>query len=106
MKLAKRRSVQPAPGTHTPIPLEYNTFERTFTADLLKRKKKEKQAFNGFGSDSKFEYTRPNKKKIIEVRPAPSAYEMVLEWKGKNMPLAGHNWIRSRSVNTSRSVYH
>ena len=63
--MKKRRSVEPAPGTHTPIPLGYNTFDRIMTAELVKRKRKEKSVSNGFGSDSKFEYTRPSKKKII-----------------------------------------
>lgn len=48
------------------------------TADLAKRKKKDKSVFHGFGSDAKFEYTRPSKKKIIEERPAPCNYNMVL----------------------------
>jgi len=49
------------------------------TAQVEKRKKKEKPIiFNGFGSDSKFEYNRPNKKIIVEERPAPSAYNLVL----------------------------
>jgi hypothetical protein len=48
------------------------------TADLIKRKKKDKSTDNGFGSDAKFEYTRPSKKKIVEQRPPPSAYNMVL----------------------------
>lgn len=64
--IQKRRSVEPAPGTHTPIPVEVNTFDRIMTTQTLKRKKKGKEVFNGFGSDAKFEYTRPAKKKIIE----------------------------------------
>lgn len=31
-KLSKRRSVEPAPGTHTPIPSAYVTFDRIMTA--------------------------------------------------------------------------
>ena len=104
-------SVQPAPGTHTPIPLGYSTFDRIMTADRATRARtasseKKTRVFHGFGSDAKFEYTRPNKKKILEKRPAPCDHEMVLEWKGKNMQLRGHNWIRARSVARSRSVYH
>jgi hypothetical protein len=63
-KMAKRRSVEPAPGTHTPIPAGYTTFERIMTAGQVKRKKKDMTS-TGFGTDSKFEYTRPSKKKII-----------------------------------------
>lgn len=100
-KLQKRKSVEPAPGTHTPIPLGYNTFDRIMTAVLMKRKKKDKDVFHGFGSDAKFEYTRPSKKKIIEQRPTPSTYDLRLEWKGKNMDLRGNNWIRSRSYGRS-----
>jgi hypothetical protein len=62
--------------------------------------------FHGFGSDAKFEYTRPSKKKIIEERPAPCAHNLVLEWKGKNMEVKSNNWIRSRSTGFSQSVYH
>lgn len=53
-KMSKRHSVEPAPGTHTPIPLGYNTFDRIMTAELIKRKKKDKSPFHGFGSDAKF----------------------------------------------------
>ena len=38
--MSKRHSVEPSPGTHTPIPLGYTTFDRIMTADLAKRKKK------------------------------------------------------------------
>lgn len=84
-KFTKRRSVQPAPGTHTPIPVDCTTFDRIRTADEVQRKKKDKSVFNGFGSDARFEYTRESKKKIMEERPAPCNYNLVLEWKGKNM---------------------
>jgi len=45
--------------------------------------KKSKELKNGFGSDSRFPYTRPNKKVIIEERPAPCHYETKIDWKGK-----------------------
>lgn len=107
-KMLKRKSVEPAPGTHTPIPADCFTFDRIWTAEEAKRKKKsdKKSVFNGFGSDSRFPYTRANKKKIIEQRPPPSAYNLVLEWKGKNMDIKKDNWIRSRSYGPSKSVYH
>ena len=76
--MQKRKSVEPAPGTHTPVPLGYTTFDRIMTADQIRKKKKDKSPFNGFGSDAKFEYTRPSKKKIIEERPAPCAYSLAL----------------------------
>lgn len=98
--------MEPAPGTHTPIPLGYNTFDRIKSACETSRKRKDKTVFNGFGSDAKFEYTRPSKKKIVEVRPQPTAYNLVLEWKGKGMDLRGNNWIRARSQGRSQSVYH
>lgn len=41
---------------------------------MIKKKKKEKKT--GFGTDSKFAYDRPSKKKILEIRPAPSTYRM------------------------------
>lgn len=104
--MKKRHSVEPAPGTHTPIPCDCITFDRIRTADEARKKKKDKTVFNGFGSDAKFEYTRTSKKKIIEQRPAPSTYNIVLEWKGKNMELKKNNWIRSRSYGPTKSVYH
>ena len=111
-KFKKRLSVQPAPGTHTPIPLGYSTFARIMTADSAMKKRGDTKSegkgrvFHGFGSDAKFEYTRPSKKKIVEKRPAPCDHEIMLEWKGKNMEMRGKNWIRARSVGRSRSVYH
>jgi hypothetical protein len=85
-KMKKRRSVEPAPGTHTPIPGDCTTFDRIrTTAEGRQKKKDSKVVFNGFGSDAKFEYTRPSKKKIVEERPPPCTYNLVLEWKGKNM---------------------
>lgn len=78
-KFTKKKSVEPAPGTHTPIPADCTTFDRIRTADEARRKKKDKKiVFHGFGSDAKFEYTRPSKKKIVEERPPPSAYNLVL----------------------------
>lgn len=76
--MKKRHSFEPAPGTHTPLPLGYNTFDRIMTAEMINRKKKDKSPFHGFGSDAKFEYTRPSKKKIIEQKPAPSCYNLAL----------------------------
>lgn len=66
-KMKKRHSVEPAPGTHTPIPCDCITFDRIRTADESRQRKKDdkKTVFNGFGSDAKFEYTRASKKKII-----------------------------------------
>jgi hypothetical protein len=52
-KLSKRRSVEPAPGTHTPIPAGYTTFERIMTADQTNRKKRD-LSHTGFGTDAKF----------------------------------------------------
>ncbi len=98
--------MQPAPGTHTPIPVDCTTFDRIRTADEAQRKKKDKSVFNGFGSDARFEYTRESKKKIMEERPAPCNYNLVLEWKGKNMEIKKNNWIRSRSYGPTKSVYY
>ena len=39
---------------------------------------------NYFGSDSRFEYTRPQKKKIKEIRPSPASYDLRMLWRGKN----------------------
>lgn len=101
--IKKRRSVV-GPPSYSPIPLEYNTFNRIATSE---KKKKKTELRNGFGSDAKFPYDRVSKKKILEVRPAPCEYKMEIEWKGKDMEPRKNNWIRSRSTgfNSSRSVY-
>jgi hypothetical protein len=54
IKMQKRWSVQPAPGTHTPIPCNVATFDRIRTADELKRKKKDRSVSSGFGLDARF----------------------------------------------------
>jgi hypothetical protein len=100
--MKKHRSV-PGPSNYSPCPLEYNTFNRVAVSAPKRKKSLTK---NGFGSDSRFPYTRENKKKILEVRPPPSAYNMMIEWKGKNMDIKKNNWIRTRSTGFSQSVYH
>ena len=103
--MLKRKSVEPASGTYTPIPADCTTFDRIKTAEETKRKKKSQSTFHGFGSDARFTYTRQNKKRIIEQRPPPCTYNLVLEWKGKNIDIKKDNWIRSRSYGPSRGVY-
>ena len=60
-----------------------NTTLSTFDqiAEELKKPSKKKC----FGSDARFEYTRAQKKKIVEKRPAPSAYNTMTEWRSKEM---------------------
>jgi hypothetical protein len=64
-----RDLIKPNPATYTPLNQSYDTFQRTFSLP-----KKNKVRKNGFGSDSRFPYTRPNKKIIVEERPAPWQY--------------------------------
>ena len=56
--MLKRKSVEPASGTYTPIPADCTTFDRIKTAEEAKRKKKSQSTFHGFGSDARFTYTR------------------------------------------------
>ena len=61
---------------------------------------------NGFGSDSRFEYTRPNKKMIIEERPAPCNYETKIEWRGKsNMSPKKKRWADLLWTGSPPKVY-
>ena len=52
--MKKNRSV-PGPSNYSPCPLEYGTFERTASSQKKRMKNNTK---NGFGSDSRFPYTR------------------------------------------------
>lgn len=54
-----RELIKPNPASYSPTNQSYNTFQRTFCLP-----KKNKQIKNGFGSDSRFPYTRANKKVI------------------------------------------
>lgn len=58
-KRQKRDSNIPAPGTYSPLNATFTTFEH-----LEKKQKKSKEKLVGFGTDARFEYTRPDKKKI------------------------------------------
>lgn len=101
----KKRMSVPGPLSYDHIPLEYPTFRRIQVSEKKKKKPDTKKCF---GSDAKFAYDRPSKKKIVETRPSPGAYKLEIEWKGKNMDVKKNNWIRTRSTgfNSSRSVYH
>lgn len=55
---------------------------------LLSKKAKK----NGFGSDARFPYIRPNKKTIQEIRPAPSTYNTGMDWRGKQYNKKGKQW--------------
>jgi hypothetical protein len=68
----KRDSVKPAPGTHSPMNVTLDTFEK-LQKDLERPSK-----VHHFGLDSKFEYTRQQKKKVVEKRPDPSSYRTTL----------------------------
>lgn len=96
----KRDSIKPAPGTHSPLNITLSTFER-FEKEHEKPSKK-----HNFGLDARFEYTRPNKKKIIETRPAPSTYRTTMEWKGKDVSPKKQLWDTMIWKGRSTSVYH
>lgn len=100
--MKKNKSV-PGPSNYIPCPVEYGTFDRIKSSEKQRKKKENK---NGFGSDAKFAYQRTPKKKILEVRPAPTAYNTGIEWKGKDMDVKKNNWIRTRSTGFSEGVYH
>ena len=53
-----------------------NTTLGTFDQISEDHKKPDKRRH--FGGDSRFEYTRTQKKKIVEKRPSPSAYNTML----------------------------
>ena len=85
----KRDRVKPTVGTYNPLNQSYRTFDsisRSSSTSSVKRKK------NGFGSDTKFPYMRPDKKKIKEVRPSPASYETGVIWKGKNYKSDSKQW--------------
>ena len=62
MTFLKRDEIKPAPGTHSPMNTTLSTFDQLATE--FKRPTK----VHLLGTDAKFEYTRENKKKIIEKR--------------------------------------
>lgn len=58
------------------------------------------------GTDARFEYTREQKKKILEQRPSPSNYKTTLEWKGKDVSPKKTLWNDLIWRGHSSSVYH
>ena len=73
---------KPSANSYKPIFQSFDSFQLTQRMlDISPRKSLEKT--NWFGSDAKFEYTRPDKKKIKEVRPSPASYNTGINWKGK-----------------------
>lgn len=71
---------------------------------MINRRKKNLTT-TGFGTDAKFPYERKSKTVIKEERPAPTAYNTGIEWKGKNMETRKNNWVRSVSTGLSKSIY-
>jgi hypothetical protein len=67
-----------------------NTSLRTFDQLAIEMSNHSKKKC--FGTDAKFEYTRENKKKIIEERPDPVAHSMLYEWKGKSVSPKKIQW--------------
>ena len=79
--MKKKRKV-PGPSTYRPI--SAGTFDRKKLSFKYDRKKRSNSLNKGFGVDAKFEYTRQNKKKIKEKRPAPTRYNITIDWKRKS----------------------
>lgn len=52
----------PGPMTYNPCHIQFNSFIK-YAVEQKSRKKKQNK--NGFGSDAKFTYDRPSKKKIL-----------------------------------------
>lgn len=78
---------KPAAGTYSPLNQSYRTFDHTSRSSSNSSLKK-----NGFGSDSRFPYLRPEKKKIKEVRPSPASYNTITTWRGKGMKSKDKLW--------------
>ena len=98
--LTKRESKEPSPSSYAPVYRSYNSFEA-----ISKKSPKEKQIKNGFGSDARFPYVRPNKKKIVEKRPAPSRYETKIDWKGKDISPKKKEWVKMIWKGSPPKVY-
>ena len=99
--IAQRDAIKPASGTYSPMNITLSTFEK-----LQKDSGKPATKRNYFGLDSKFEYTRPDKKKIVEKRPAPSSYTTTHEWKGKDVSPKKSDLNVVIWKGRSNSVYH
>ena len=39
----------------------------------------------GFGTCERFDYSKVEKKKIKEVRPSPSTYNTIMQWRAKSL---------------------
>ena len=77
----------------------------TFDSISQSPKNKEKKV-DYFGNDARFEYTRPDKKKIKEIRPSPNMYNTIMDWKGKKSPKNSKGWYDSVSKGfATLSVY-
>lgn len=98
--MRQRDSVKPAPGTHSPMNTTLTTFDQ-LAQDLAKASKKQY-----LGTDARFEYTRAQKKKILEQRPSPSNYQTTIEWKGKGVSPKKTTWDSLIWHGHSSSVYH
>lgn len=82
---------KPTANTYSPFNQSFRSFELTQrTIDLSPKKSIEKK--NWFGSDSKFEYTRPSKKKIKEIRPSPASYSTIISWRSKGEKRNSKDW--------------
>jgi hypothetical protein len=57
--VSQRDAVKPAPGTHNPMNMTLNTFER------LQKQAEKPSKTNNFGLDARFEYTRPSKRRTL-----------------------------------------
>lgn len=102
---AKEKKKIPGPSSYRPA--SAGTFARK-ELDIKKDLKKNSKSLNkGFGTDAKFEYCRPSKKKIVETRPTPTKYDLSIPWKGKADSTKNKGWASFLSTRSaSMSVYH
>jgi hypothetical protein len=99
-KFFQRDSVKPASGTYSPMNVTLTTFDRLANETAKPTKKQY------FGSDARFEYTRQNKKKIVEKRPDPSSYATTVDWKGKDVSPKKQLWTELVWRGQTHGVYH
>ena len=99
--LNDRDSRKPSPASYSPKSMTMRTFD---TMPVSPKKKKESQF--GFGTDARFEYIRPNKKTIVEKRPAPVSYRTTYDWKGKGDKPKQRTWDEDVWKGRVEGVYH
>lgn len=106
-KRLKREQTLPAPGTYSPLNATFTTFDLIENYAKKSEKSKSKEKASGFGTDARFEYTRPDLKKIKQKRPDPISYNTAYGWRQKKGSPKNKPWNQSihKGFNTL-SVYH